>query len=92
MNQGIGVLEKINQRLERIENQLQELFKLIRERTIESEYLTVADVAKLLKKETRTIHKWLDAGVLTRRKIGGAVLIEKAEIDAVLRGEKSIEV
>lgn len=52
-----------------------------------SPYLTVVEAAGLLRTTRARIDNLLSAGKLTRVKEGGRTLIERAELEAYLRGE-----
>jgi excisionase family DNA binding protein len=86
----MGILESLTERLERIETQLQTLLSQ-RERPSDAGFVTIPEAMKLLGVSRSTIYEFLDSGQLTRRKIGKSVRIERAEINAVVRGEKSID-
>ena len=45
-------------------------------------YLSVNEVAKLLKVDTESIYRWVRSGKLPAAKIGGLWRIRKSDIDA----------
>ncbi len=54
----------------------------------QSEYLSVAEAAELLRAKPQRVYDLLSAGRLTRLKDGSRVLVSRAEIEAYLRGER----
>jgi excisionase family DNA binding protein len=85
----MGTLERIEERLASIENQLA---ALVAERVQEDLRLVSKETAaKLLELSQRTIDTMLTEGKLTRIKIGGVIRIPMDEIAAIKSGEKTID-
>jgi excisionase family DNA binding protein len=50
----------------------------------EESFLTVAEVAELLKLNQQTVRNWIDAGTLPAVRIGRRVRIKRSELDRIL--------
>jgi excisionase family DNA binding protein len=50
----------------------------------EESYLTVAEVAELLKLNQQTVRKWIDQGSLPALRVGRRVRIKRSDFDRVL--------
>src|SRR6201996_5623596 len=50
----------------------------------EDSYLTVAEVAELLKLNQQTIRNWIDAGSLPAIRVGRRVRIKREDLDAII--------
>src|ERR1700728_4801946 len=50
----------------------------------EDSYLTVAEVAELLKLNQQTVRNWIDAGSLPAIRVGRRVRIKRADLDRIL--------
>jgi excisionase family DNA binding protein len=50
----------------------------------EESYLTVADVAELLKLNQQTVRNWIDAGSLPAIRVGRRVRIKRSDLDRIL--------
>ena len=56
------------------------------------EYLTVRDVAQLLKVNTQTVRRWIWSGKLPYIKVGQTVRVPKNELNGMLiRGQKRVQ-
>ncbi|MBC8233790.1 helix-turn-helix domain-containing protein [bacterium] len=56
------------------------------------EYLTVRDVAQLLKVNSQTVRRWIWNGKLPYIKVGQTVRVPKSELDGmVTRGQKRVQ-
>ena len=56
------------------------------------EYLTVRDVAQLLKVNAQTVRRWIWSGKLPYIKVGQTVRVPKSELDGMLiRGQKRVQ-
>jgi excisionase family DNA binding protein len=51
---------------------------------MEEEYLTVAEVAALLKLNEQTVRNWIDSGRLSALRVGRRVRIKRSDLDAML--------
>ena len=69
--------------LQGVKSQLERLSKDFQPKEPE-EYLTRAEVAKLLKVDLSTVHNWSKAGKLQRHGIGNRVLYKRSEIEQSL--------
>ena len=49
-----------------------------------SEYLTVKEVASIVRRHQRSIYRWLDEGFITGKKLRGGWLIPRHEMDRIL--------
>jgi excisionase family DNA binding protein len=47
-------------------------------------YLRAADIARLTGMSIRTIRRWIDDKIIPSTKLGGARLVEKAELERLL--------
>ncbi len=52
----------------------------------EDPFLTVAEVAELLKINQQTVRNWIDAGSLPAVKLGRRVRIKRADLDRIVDG------
>jgi excisionase family DNA binding protein len=50
----------------------------------EDSFLTVAEVAELLKLNQQTVRNWIDAGSLPAIRVGRRVRIKRADLDRIL--------
>jgi len=50
----------------------------------QEEFLTVAEVAELLKLNQQTVRNWIDAGSLPAIRVGRRVRIRRADLDRIL--------
>ena len=50
----------------------------------EDSFMTVADIAEMLKLNEQTIRNWIDRGVLPAFKVGRRVRIRRSDLDRVL--------
>ena len=50
----------------------------------EESFLTVAEVAEMLKLNQQTVRNWIDQGSLPALKVGRRVRIKRSDLDAVL--------
>ena len=55
---------------------------------MKDEYLTIKEVAQLLKVSTRTIKRWIDKDILPATKIESTVRINKLDIPTYERSKK----
>jgi excisionase family DNA binding protein len=53
------------------------------------EFLSVAEVAELLKLNKQTVYNWVDAGTLPSTRIGRRVRIRREDFDALVGGSES---
>jgi excisionase family DNA binding protein len=54
-----------------------------------TEFLTVAEVAELLKLNQQTVRNWIDAGTLPALKVGRRVRIRRADLEAKLEAGRT---
>ena len=55
------------------------------------EYLTVREVAKLVRRHQRSVYRWLDEGFIAGKKLRGGWLIPRDEIDRILNQTETQE-
>ncbi len=58
----------------------------------EDSFLTVADVAELLKLNQQTVRNWIDQGSLPALKVGRRVRIRRSDLDRVLEQGRTTSV
>jgi len=51
----------------------------------QDDFLTVAEIAEILKMNPQTIRNWIDAGKLPAHRVGRRVRVTRADFDAVVR-------
>lgn len=51
---------------------------------LDDEFLTVAEVAELLKLNPQTVRNWIDQGYLPALRVGRRVRVRRAELDELL--------
>ena len=51
---------------------------------VEEEYLTVAEVAELLRLNQQTVRNWIDQGSLPALRVGRRVRIKRSDLDRLL--------
>jgi excisionase family DNA binding protein len=59
--------------------------------TRESEYLRARDIARLTGVSIRTARRWIAKQILVSRKVGGARLIAKSELERLLSPSPNVE-
>lgn len=69
--------------LQGVKQQLQELKKEFQPKEPE-EYLSRADVAKMLKVDISTIHNWGKSGKLTKHAIGNRIYFKRSEVERAI--------
>lgn len=52
--------------------------------TSEESFLTVAEVAELLRLNQQTVRNWIDAGSLPAVRVGRRVLIKRSDLDRIV--------
>lgn len=50
----------------------------------DEDFLTVADVARILKLNQQTVRNWIDDGMLTALRVGRRVRVRRSDFDALL--------
>ncbi len=70
--------------LQGVKQQLEELKKEYQPKTPE-EYLSRAEVAKLLKVDISTVHNWGKAGKLKRHGLGNRVYYKRSEVEKAIQ-------
>ena len=81
----------IEYKLDMIENKIDRLFGLLQHKNENSEYLTVSETTKLLRKTSFTIRRWIKQGKLVATKLNGGsqrdqYSIERQSIEKFLKG------
>lgn len=66
-----------------VKDQLEELKKSFQPKEPE-EYLSRAEVSKMLKVDLSTIHNWGKAGKLTRHAIGNRIYFKRSEVERAI--------
>lgn len=54
-----------------------------------AEYLSAADISRLLGRSERTVRRWIKSNALPSAKIGGTRLVAKTELERLLRSSFS---
>ena len=55
-----------------------------------AEFMTVTECAAYLGKHPMTIYRWIDAGTIKVSRIGRMWIIDKADIDKMLKGKSNV--
>jgi excisionase family DNA binding protein len=59
-------------------------------RTRSPRFLTVSEIADLLRVAERTVRRWIKVGDLVAHKIGGAVRISEADLETFLASRRRV--
>jgi excisionase family DNA binding protein len=58
--------------------------------TVREDFLTVADIAALLKLNQQTVRNWIDAGTLPALRVGRRVRVRRADFDALVERGRTV--
>ena len=83
--------EIINERLSSIENLLLDIKQKPIEEEEKSEKLTVKETAEFLKVSTQSVYAYIKKGRFSAQRIGRALLISRADLEASLQDVKSLK-
>ena len=57
--------------------------------TSDDEFLTVADIARILKLNQQTVRNWIDQGTLPALRVGRRVRVRRSDFDAFVEGGRT---
>ena len=55
----------------------------------DDEFLTVADIARILKLNQQTVRNWIDKGTLPALRVGRRVRVRRSDFDALVEGGRT---